>query len=140
MSVVNGRTLDQQTPATDLAYNDILPVSILQSTGKYQSFKMTQQNLTKLRIPNVVIANYTVLPNDDLIKADSTAGIFTITLLSAAGIAGVTKIIKKMNASNNITIACNGSETIDGAATKTLSTQYDSLKVTSDGTNWIISP
>ena len=39
-------------------------------------------------------------------------------------------------AANNITVATEGSETIDGAATATISTNYGVVRLYSDGTNW----
>lgn len=132
----NGKTIADQTEAITMNYSDFIPISQLQSAGVYASFKVTQQNLKKSRITSVT-GTYVVLANDDIIKADATAGNFTITLPTAAGIAGVKKTIKKMNTANTITIACNGSETIDGVATKALTTQYTLISVVSDGTNWI---
>jgi hypothetical protein len=39
---------------------------------------------------------------------------------------------------NAVTVDGNGAETINGAATKALSTQYETVHIMSDGANWII--
>lgn len=39
---------------------------------------------------------------------------------------------------NNITVATEGSENIDGASTYVMSADYESVTIYSDGTNWFI--
>ena len=46
-------------------------------------------------------------------------------------------IVKRVG-SNNVVIATNDSATIDGSATKTLSSDYNKHCVQSDGSNWHI--
>ena len=79
-------------------------------------------------------ATYTVTESDYLINC--TANTFTITLPTALNIEGRTYIIKN-SGSGLITVDGDGTETIDGATTRTL-IQYESIKIASDGTNWII--
>ena len=53
--------------------------------------------------------------------------------------AGRIVIIKDVGGSantNNITIATEGSETIDGSASSTISSNYGVVRLFSDGTNW----
>jgi len=66
------------------------------------------------------------------------AGAQTFTLPTAVGIAGRIYNIKKTGASGLLTVDGDGTETIDGALTFTTSTQYESVTVQSDGSNWII--
>lgn len=85
--------------------------------------------------------NYTVLLTDFTIGVTSTAAARTITLPSAA-IAGVGHryIIKDESGGaliNNITVAST-SGNIDGSATFVINTNYGSITVYSDGTNWFI--
>lgn len=81
---------------------------------------------------------YTVTATDSVIKADATGGAFTITLPTAVGCAGRVYTIKKVDAANNIIVDGDGSETIDGADDYTLSTQWQSIKLVSDGANWLL--
>ncbi len=82
---------------------------------------------------------YTVLATDFTILCDCTGGAITVNLPTAVGITGRIYNIKKTDSSvNAVTIDGNGAETIDGAATVTISFQYDSYSVQSNGTNWVI--
>ena len=65
------------------------------------------------------------------------SGTITLTLFTALDHPGVVAIIKNIG-TGVITIATDGSETIDGAATYSLSSQYDKVTIVSDGTNWSV--
>lgn len=84
---------------------------------------------------------YTVTTSDrnKLITGDATSAGFTITLPAAATAGDGFKVsFKKIDSSANaVTIDGDGSETIDGATTYVLSTQYQSVTVVSDGSNWL---
>ena len=84
-------------------------------------------------------ASHTVAKTDYIIWCTYTAtGTVTVTLPTAQVQAGRSLyIVDKSDASaNNITIATEGSETVDGSATGTINTQYGHLHLVSDGTNW----
>jgi hypothetical protein len=84
-----------------------------------------------------VTTTYTATGNDALVRADATGGAFTVTLPSAAAVPGLRLTFKKIDASANaVTISRAGTNTIDGATTKTLTTQYQTLSLQSNGTGW----
>jgi len=84
-----------------------------------------------------VTAAYTANVNDSFIKVDATAAPVTITLMLASSGKEKRLTIKKIDASANaVTVDGSGSETIDDAATVALSSQYDSVSIMSDGTEW----
>lgn len=86
-----------------------------------------------------VTASYAMNYNDAVILADATAGAITITLKPAAECVQKRVTIKKTDSSgNSVTIDGNGAETIDGAATKSLATQYKSYDLVSYGGAWWI--
>lgn len=62
----------------------------------------------------------------------------TITLPTAVGILGRIYRIKNIGAAATVTIATTSSQTIDGITTQTLTVQYDSITIISDGANWHI--
>ena len=62
------------------------------------------------------------------------SGTITITLFTAAGNAGVVRIIKNIG-SGTVTIDGHSSETIDGAANKVLAANQF-CTIVSDGDNW----
>lgn len=80
-------------------------------------------------------ANYTATSSDTII--DCTTNTFTITLPTAVGITGKMYIVKN-SGTGVITIATTSSQTIDGATTYDLGTQYMSLTVVSNNANWIV--
>ena len=87
-------------------------------------------------------ATYTAKAGDRVIGVNR-AGIVTVTLPTAQLRKGRIYTIKDESgaaASNNITVATEGSETIDGAATDVINVDYESKSYYSDGTNWFILP
>lgn len=62
---------------------------------------------------------------------------FTVTLPTAAGIAGRIYVIKN-SGGGIVTVAAASAETIDGDVTKPLSVRYTQVTVQSDGANWIV--
>ncbi len=84
-------------------------------------------------------ASYTATIEDHILIVDASGGARTITLPTAAGITGRQYIIKKKDSSVNVvTIAADGSETIDGDATIAISMQWQVRTLVSDGANWMI--
>lgn len=84
-----------------------------------------------------VSADYSVLATDDviLVSADN----HTITLPTAVGRKGKLYVVKQTAAfTSGTVIACSGGQTIDGAATKTISAQYKTFGVVSNGSVWFI--
>ena len=86
-----------------------------------------------------ITATGSIVSGDYAILANSTSGAITINLPTAAILAGRIFVFKRVNAgANNVVIDPAASETIDGAATYTLSAQWASVTIISDGTNWFI--
>lgn len=86
-----------------------------------------------------VTGSVTVLAADRFLLANASGGVVTINLPAAASSTGRVLYVKKTDASANIvTIDGNAAETIDGAATKNLTAQYDSVTVQCDGSTWWI--
>jgi len=78
---------------------------------------------------------YTTAFNDYFI--DCTSGTFTVNLQAAASYQGRVLIIKNSGA-GTITVDGNAAETIDGAATYSLSATNATVQIISNGTNWKI--
>ena len=103
-------------------------VDKLQVVGSLTATGMQQKYLARTTA-------YTATTSDYLI--DCTSGTFTVTLYAASGNAGRILMVKNSGA-GTITVDGNASETIDGAATYSLSVQYATVQIMSDGTNWKI--
>lgn len=86
-------------------------------------------------------AAYTATVSDSTITGDATGATFQITLPSAASnCQGRHYTIKRINSgANSLTVGTTSSQTIDGATTKSLDTQWAFISVVSDGANWIIT-
>jgi hypothetical protein len=86
-----------------------------------------------------VTATGNVVSGDYLIIADATGGAITMALPPAALVPGRIYAFKRVNSgANAVVIDPNASETIDGAATYTLSAQWNSVTIMSNGTAWFI--
>ena len=78
-----------------------------------------------------------VLSGDYLIIADATAGAITMTLPPAALVPGRIYAFKRINSGgNHVIIDGYASETIDGALTHSMSPQWNSLVIMTDGVAW----
>lgn len=92
-----------------------------------------------------ITANYTALWSDTVLLVNATGGNITVTLPDSGTVASpkdeMGKIfhVKKVDASaNTVTIDGFSTQTIDGATTNVINTQYDSVTIVSDGSNWHI--
>jgi len=75
----------------------------------------------------------------DLVLADATAGVLAFTLPKADTFFDRVIRIKKTDASVNILkVVPSNSEKLDGTSTVTISAQYSSLQIISDGSAWHI--
>lgn len=87
-----------------------------------------------------VNSNYTVLTSDFYIGVTSTSAPRTISLPSVLSLPKeAVYIIKDESggaAANNITVDGSGSETIDGALTKVINTNYGVLRLMNSGAAW----
>jgi len=83
---------------------------------------------------------YTSLGSDSYIAVTSTASARTINLIAAAtfGAGNILEIADESGGAgtNNITIDANSTETIDGALTKVINSNYGSVRLRCTGTGW----
>ena len=89
----------------------------------------------------VTATSYNQQYSDSILLVDDDTAGSTVTinlLLASLAHDGSTLKIKKLGTTANVIIDGSGAQTIDGAATFTLTTQYESVTIVSDGTNWFI--
>lgn len=118
---------------------------IVRWTGLFTESGLTHDNPCGIESVNAqavsavraVTGSTTARPIDRAIKADATAGGVTVSLPSAAPNPVVYTIIKSDASGNTVTVDPAGSETINGSATRVLSSQWDTVTLRSDGTNWL---
>lgn len=89
--------------------------------------------------PTSKTTTYTALTTDEVILADTSGGAWTLTLYAASSNGGRRlTVIKTTSDTNALTIDGNASETINGNTTTTVNTQYETLVLYCDGSNWLI--
>ncbi|MDF1702395.1 MAG: hypothetical protein P1V36_14695, partial [Planctomycetota bacterium] len=86
-----------------------------------------------------ISSSTTLLASDSILMVDASGGAVTVTLPNVSSATDLQLDIKKVDSSANaVTIDGFSTQTIDGSTTQTLNTQYDSLTVICDGTEWWI--
>jgi hypothetical protein len=95
------------------------------------------------RFPTVVISSNVALDPNVVARVDVTGGPVTVTLPSAFDNRGVSVVVKHIAGDatiNNVTVAAQVGDTIDGIATFVIKANNISAVFTSDGnTNWMIT-
>lgn len=88
-----------------------------------------------------ITSAFTPTYSGQTVFADASAAAFTITLPTAVGNNGFWFRIKKVDSTlNEITVATNASQTIDGStANKLIRVQYESMTFVSDNSNWFVA-
>ena len=100
------------------------------------------RQITSYIMSRTKVATYTsslTIPVDVFhARIDATGGARTATLPTASTCAGRQILITKVDSSGNaVTVACSGSETIQGSATISLAAQWNKALVISNGnTGW----
>ncbi len=101
-----------------------------------------QQNPTIQYTDTLITASYTQKDTDTVIRKTGTGTAVTITLLPVARTSFKGQLLWIVGPSDaatyNVTIDGNGSETINGATTKTISKAYGSVLLKNNGTTWDI--
>lgn len=81
----------------------------------------------------------TLTANDHTILCNAAAGAIPVALPSAASMTGRELVFKKIDASGNaVTITPNGAETIDGAGSLPLNSQWARATIQSNGVGWFV--
>lgn len=93
---------------------------------------------TDFQTIRTITTDGTATDSDNIILVDTSADNVELALPTASTIEGKgITIIKVSSDANTLTINPYGAETINGASTATISTQYEGMSVSSDGSNWI---
>jgi hypothetical protein len=108
----------------------------LQANGTNRWFTLPSlwnQNSANLR--TVATTPYTVVPSDYKLLMDATGGVAVVNLMAANSVPpGWSFGCKKKDASgNSVTVTRAGADTIEGATTVALATQFNATYLTSDG-------
>lgn len=116
--------------------------SLLNPRDESRDIKRKKINrLSPYHSSSPVTGTSVTLDEDDyyvLVDDDTAGSTVTVSLPAAADSIGIVYHIKKLGTTADVIIDGNGSETIDGMTTLTISIQYDSPMIYCDGTAWYI--
>jgi len=103
---------------------------------------LTKIGSTNLNLVPLVASMATVTDTTNLSAANNVvlcnkATAMTVNLPTAVGISGKIFVIKNINV-GAVTITPSGIQTIDGQASQSITMQYNSYTIVSDGSNWHI--
>lgn len=135
ISPVGSETIDGQTNFFLKDYNDFVG---LQSDGNNWHLISGNKRGT---VQSSSSSGSLILDNhNELLNVSASGGIKNITLPVATSVGrGYRVKIKKIDSSSNpVNILTPGSETIDGAATLALTSQWQAVMLVTDSTNWFI--
>lgn len=90
------------------------------------------------RMVNNITGNMTLTTDYDVVTADASGGAITVTLPDRATVQGKTYTVKRTSASNDVVISRAGSDTIEGATSKTLGSQYATVSLLAGTATWLI--
>lgn len=109
------------------------------TSGGIDTTQLADGAVTEAKIERTVDSTFT---NGDTIASDINlvaGGAGGIGVKLPAPVSGKMVIVKKSDsAAGAVTVNQNGSETIDGATSKVLYYQFESMTFVSDGTNWFV--
>jgi hypothetical protein len=92
----------------------------------------------KLTVTSVQTGTLTATAGQ-IVRCDPSGGGFTVNLPDATNLAGEIIIIKNVTSSTNtITVDGDAAQTIDGAATATITTAFGVMRLISDAANWMV--
>jgi hypothetical protein len=136
-SVITAKIANLAVTDAKLAADSVTTAKILNSN--VTNAKIADSAVTEVKRSRTV--DSTFLTNDTIVSDINlvTAGAGGITIKLPAPLAGKKVVVKKIDsAAGIVTIARNNADTIDGATSKALYYQYESMTFVSDGTNWFI--
>lgn len=135
---IRERTKDTAAPDYNIYegnYIEGVVVTAIELLGEHSLVRNNYGHTTT----KTITADHSMTWADEVLLVDASGGAVTVTLPDPAAYPDVWITIKKIDSSSNaVTINPHGSETIDGAASQSLSTENAFLTLVSDGTNWYV--
>lgn len=119
---------------------------IVRLTGLFTESGVTVSNPCGIKVINgqtpfpvrTVTGDETVRIIDEVLVVDASAGNRVITLISAVATPNRYTFVKGDASVNTVTLATTGGQTINGAATKVITTQWETVTAIPSGGQWIL--
>jgi hypothetical protein len=126
---------DSTTPTAHISFNLYTNGTATEIASIHQDGRALFSALSLSGVTSVS-ANYTVASSDFIILDSASSAANTVTLPAASASKGRYIIVVKTDTSTNaVTVAAAGTDTIQGSATKSLTSQYSKVILISDGTS-----
>jgi hypothetical protein len=145
LAVTTAKLADAAVTSAKLASDASVDANRPVNTNNIRDVAVTRAKLAAGAVGTEVVtavktSTYSITSADDVIPCSVSGGAFTVTLPTAVGVSGKRYTIKRTDQTlaNALTIATTSAQTIDGATTRKLMTQYESVTVESDGSNWYV--
>ncbi|MER5482907.1 hypothetical protein ABT024_06785 [Streptomyces sp. NPDC002812] len=118
---------------------------VVRLTGLFTESGVTVDNPCGIKLINgqqpfpvrAITASATVRVIDEVLVVDATDGAVVVTLISAVATPNQYTVKKVDVTANTVTVACTGGQTIDGAATRVLTTQWETVTAIPSGGQWL---
>lgn len=95
--------------------------------------------LNRRTASRAVTGSGAIAVDDYMLLVDASGGAVVLTLPPVSKAPDAAFLIKKTDATaNTVTVDGNGAETIDGAATKVISSQWEAYQFYSNGSAWFV--
>jgi branched-subunit amino acid transport protein len=133
LSGSNNIFIGDNSQATSTTISNQIVIGNASNTSSYIYGALTTSGRISKMV--TVTSNYTILPSDEIISANSTTAI-NVYLPSAVGIAGRTYTIKNIN-TGSVTVRPYF-QLIDASSTYVLANRYSFVKLVSNGTIWLV--
>lgn len=130
-SFFGGLLLDDQTADRPLALNSSKQVVSLTNSA-FRDLISAERKVTVRTVTDDTV----ITANDRVVLVNEIGGGVVDLPLASAVDPGFIVTVKKIGDFGDVSVQCVGPDLIDGAASKTLTTQYESITIVSDGTNW----
>ncbi|MCX4780044.1 hypothetical protein [Streptomyces sp. NBC_01264] len=119
---------------------------IVRLTGLFTESGVTVSNPCGIKVINgqtpfpvrTVTGDETVRIIDEVLVVDASAANRVITLISAVATPNRYTFVKGDASANTVTLATTGGQTINGAATKVITTQWETVTAIPSGGQWIL--
>jgi len=125
LSIVTGATRRIQLDAS----GNSKIIGTLEVSAKVKTAIKTVTNITYSISDSITSGDHTLL-------LDASSNAVTATLPNATTNSGVEYVIKAIDITNTVTLNTTSSQNIDGSTSYVFGTQYQTIKVQSDGTQW----
>jgi hypothetical protein len=138
-NVGTGSQVFKQKSGVDLEFRTLVAGTNVNITQTANTLVISASSGSGANTVNLTTTDYTLLGTDNHLRVDASSSPINVTLPDASAVLGKVYTIKKIDSSaNTVTILTSLSQLIDGNSTESLTVQYESITLISNGSGWDI--